>query len=307
MKVAIVGGSGTIGQAIAARLLERGDMVTIASRSTGGDGSVRGATWRRYDPMDPTSLPPLLDGHDAVINLAGTPVGPRPWTTARKRAIRASRIDTTTAIVVALAVLPADRRPAVLVSASGTDRYTGLPGDPATEDVVSADGFLADVCRDWEAAATRATDLGLRVVTVRIGFVLGQAGHILPILALPFRLFIGGPIGSGRQWMSWIHLDDVADVFVVALDDPRYAGPVNAVAPEPVRQGDLASAISNALHRPAWLPVPASLVRLVMGDQATLILDSRRIAPARLDELGFRHRWTDLGAAVADALGGRRR
>ena len=305
MKVAIVGGSGYIGRAIVRDLVARGDEVTILTRSRRPTPDAAGVTTVTYVVDRPADLARQLFGHDAVVNVAGTPVGPRPWTPGRKRAIRSSRIDTTRSVVAALALLPAEGRPAVLVNVSGTDRYTNLPGGPATEASPPAGGFLADLCLDWEAEAVRARELGVRVAIVRVGFVLGRGGHILPLLALPFRLFVGGPIGSGRQWMSWIHLDDVAAIFLAALDDARIDGPVNAVSPEPIREADMAAAIGAALHRPSWFRVPAVLVRLVMREQATLILDSRRIVPARLEEIGYRFRWTDLRSAVADALGRR--
>ena len=305
MKVAIVGGSGYIGRAIVKALVARGDEVTVLSRSSRQAPIAPGVSSKTYAVDRPADLARQLFGHDAVVNVAGTPVGPRPWTPGRKRAILSSRIDTTRSVVAALALLPAEGRPSVMVNVSGTDRYTNLPGGPATEASPSAGGFLAALCLDWEAEADRAREVGVRVAIVRVGFVLGRGGHILPLLALPFRLFVGGPIGSGRQWMSWIHLDDVAGIFVAALDDPRIDGPVNAVSPEPIREADMAAAIGAALRRPSWFRVPAVLVRLVMREQATLILDSRRIAPARLQELGYHFRWTDLRSAVADALGRR--
>ncbi len=302
-QVAIIGGSGYMGGAVARSLIAHGASVTIVTRSDRDGGPRPGVTWRRYRTDRPDELAAILTGHDAVINVAGTPIGPRPWTPARKRSIRASRIETTRLVVDALTLIEPERRPAALVNVSGTDRYTNLPGGPATEAAPSATGFLADLCRDWEAEAMRAESAGIRVAIVRVGFVIGPGAHILRLFTLPFRLFLGGPIGSGDQWMSWVHVDDVAEIFALAAVDPRFEGPVNAVAPEPIHERDLASAVAGALRRPSWLRVPAFLVRLVMREQATLILDSRRVAPARLAALGYRHRWTELQTAVADALG----
>jgi uncharacterized protein (TIGR01777 family) len=305
MKVAIVGGSGLLGRHISAELLGRGDRVLILSRDP---GRVR----RRLSPdvivtgwsvADPAGLATILGDVDAVINLAGVPVGPRPWTPGRRRAILRSRLDATGAIVAAIARLGSERRPRVLVSASGTDGYTGLDASPATEASPSSDGFLARVCLAWEAEAGRARELGVRVAILRIGFVLARDATVLRLYALPFRLHLGGPLGDGRQWMSWVHVDDVVALFLFALDDRRVDGIVNAVAPEPARQAVVAAAIGAALHRRSWLPVPAPLIRLAMGGASTLALGSRRIVPQRAAELGYRFRRPELRSAVADALG----
>jgi len=305
MKVAIVGGSGLLGRHISAELLGRGDRVLILSRDP---GRVR----RRLSPdvivtgwsvADPAGLATILGDVDAVINLAGVPVGPRPWTPGRRRAILRSRLDATGAIVAAIARLGSERRPRVLVSASGTDGYTGLDASPATEASPSSDGFLARVCLAWEAEAGRARELGVRVAILRIGFVLARDATVLRLYALPFRLHLGGPLGDGRQWMSWVHVDDVVALFLFALDDRRVDGIVNAVAPQPARQAEVAAAIGAALHRRSWLPVPAPLIRLAMGGASTLALGSRRIVPQRAAELGYRFRRPELRSAVADALG----
>ena len=305
MKVAIVGGSGLLGRHISAELLGRGDRVLILSRDP---GRVR----RRLSPdvivtgwsvADPAGLATILGDVDAVINLAGVPVGPRPWTPGRRRAILRSRLDATGAIVAAIARLGSERRPRVLVSASGTDGYTGLDASPATEASPSSDGFLARVCLAWEAEAGRARELGVRVAILRIGFVLARDATVLRLYALPFRLHLGGPLGDGRQWMSWVHVDDVVALFLFALDDRRVDGIVNAVAPQPARQAEVAAAIGAALHRRSWLPVPAPLIRLAMGGASTLALGSRRIVPQRPAELGYRFRRPELRSAVADALG----
>ena len=305
MNVAIVGGSGLLGRHISAELLGRGDRVLILSRDP---GRVR----RRLSPdvivtgwsvADPAGLATILGDVDAVINLAGVPVGPRPWTPGRRRAILRSRLDATGAIVAAIARLGSERRPRVLVSASGTDGYTGLDASPATEASPSSDGFLARVCLAWEAEAGRARELGVRVAILRIGFVLARDATVLRLYALPFRLHLGGPLSDGRQWMSWVHVDDVVALFLFALDDRRVDGIVNAVAPEPARQAVVAAAIGAALHRRSWLPVPAPLIRLAMGGASTLALGSRRIVPQRAAELGYRFRRPELRSAVADALG----
>ncbi len=236
-----------------------------------------------------------------MVNLAGAPVGPWPWTAGRRRTIVDSRLGPTSALVAALASLEPDERPAVLVSVSGTDRYTDVDATEAVESTPSGDGFLANVCEAWEAHARVAEDLGLRVVILRIGFVIAPGGPIMRLFALPFRVGLGGPLGSGRQWFSWVHLDDVVGLTRAALADARYDGPINVTGPTPVHQSDLAAAIGRALHRPARFRTPAWLIRLVMGDVSTLALGSRRVVPARALELGYRFRWTDLDAALRSA------
>jgi uncharacterized protein (TIGR01777 family) len=241
-----------------------------------------------------------------VVSLAGVPVGPWPWwIPGRRRAIVESRVATTRAIVTAIGRLSPDQRPGVLVSASGTDGYEGHDAEPADEAAPFTGGFLAEVCRAWEGEARRAEALGVRVVIVRIGFVLARNGPALAVYAMPFRVHLGGPLGDGLQWISWVHVDDVVALLRLAIDDERVAGPINAVNPEPVRERDLARAIGRTLGRRSWLPVPEPIVRLAMGESAVLPLGSRRVVPGRALALGFRFGWTDLDAALADVLGGR--
>ena len=305
MNVAIVGGSGLLGRHLSAALLERGDRVRILSRDP---ARVRhrldpGLEVERWSTNDPAGLATILGEVDAVINLAGVPVGPRPWTAGRRRSILRSRREATGTIVAAIDSLPPERRPVVLVNASGTDSYTGLDASPATEASPSSDGFLARVCLAWEAEAGRARELGLRVAILRIGFVLARDATVLRLYALPFRLGLGGPLGNGQQWMSWIHIDDLVGLFLLVLDDSHVDGIVNAVAPEPARQADVAAAIGAALGRRSWLPVSATLIRLAMGESSILALGSRRVVPARALELGYVHRWPVLRTAVAAVLG----
>jgi uncharacterized protein len=308
MKVVVLGGSGQIGQRLVAALEGRGDDVAVLSRDP-ARARRRGARGRleRWSARDVAGLARQLDGVDGVVNLAGVPVGPWPWTGGRRRLIRSSRIQPTEAIVRAIERLPAERRPPVLVNASGTDRYEGRDEVPATEETPSAGGFLADLCRDWEAAADAASALGTRVAILRIGFVLAPGGKALRLYVLPFRLRLGGPLGSGRQWMSWIHVDDVVRLLMRALDDSSAVGPINAVSPAPAREAELAEAIGAALGRRSWLRVPAFLIRLAMRDAAILALGSRRIVPQRARAIGYAFAWTDLRAAIADVLGPARR
>lgn len=304
MRVAIAGGSGLLGGHLATALVARGDDVLILSRDSDrarrrAPDAARIAIW---SPGDPTGLAEVINGTDAVVSLVGIPVGPWPWTARRRRAIAASRIEPTRTIVDAIRELPEASRPSVLVSASGTDGYEGRDETPATEKDATGDGFLARLCEAWETEAGRARSLGVRVVVVRIGFVLARRAAVLRLFALPFRLWLGGPLGPGRQWMSWVHVEDVVGLVTLALDDARAQGALNAVAPEPAREAEVATAIGAALGRPSWLRIPAWLIRLAMGEASILALGSRRIVPARALELGYSFRWSDLGAAVRDVL-----
>ena len=199
---------------------------------------------------------------------------------------------------------PADR-PAVLVSAAGTDGYTGVDAEPATEaaDTTHTQGFLAELGTDWEAAAEQASSLGVRVVMIRTSFVLAAGSSLLRLLALPVRLGLGGRYGNGRQWFSWIHLDDLVAIYRRAIDDGALSGPVNASSPIPCRQAELAMALARVLRRPNWFRVPAWLLRLVLRGEATLLLGSRRVAPSKMVAVGFEFKYAELDGALRQALG----
>lgn len=303
--VVIAGGSGMIGGHLVRSLVADGYGVNVLTRDPARTArrlpaGVRAVGWAvRPD----AALVSAIDGATAVVNLSGVPIGPLPWTPGRRRAILDSRVRSATALVDAIAKLPPERRPRALVNASGTDLYTGLDAEPATEETSQpVTGFLADVCRAWEAAALPAEALGVRVALMRTGFVLARDSQIVGLLALPFRLFVGGPLGDGRQWMSWIHVDDVVGIYRLAVEDASMSGPVNVVGPDPRPEGDVAAAIGRALGRPSRLHVPAVLIRTLMGEQSTLLLGSRRAIPARAAAAGYRFRHPELAAAVADAL-----
>ncbi len=304
MRVVIAGGSGMVGRHLAQALIADGWSVDVLTRDAGRVGSrlPEGARAVEWAPDRPGEVADVLDGADGIVNLAGVSLGPRPWTPGRKRAILSSRLAATNALVIAAAALPADRRPGVLVNASGSDIYTGRDATSADETTEPAHDFLADVCVRWEAAALRAEALGMRVALVRTGFVLAADAPVLRLLALPFRLFLGGRLGSGKQWFSWIHVDDLVGIYRLALTDPSIVGPINGAAPEPCRQVELAAAIGRTLHRPAWLPVPAWILRLALRDQATLLIGSRRVIPSRALAAGYRFEHPTIGGALADVL-----
>ncbi len=308
MRIAITGGRGLVGRAIArASVADGNEVVILSRRGKRARGLPPEVTVRGWSPTDIETLASTIDGVDAVVSLAGTPVGPWPWTRRRKTAIRDSRVDGVRALVTAIERLPPDRRPGVLVVVSGVDAYPESdPGpDPAPmiESTPMGTGFLAVVSRAVEAEAVRAESLGIRVTRMRMGHVLARDAELVRLLALPVRMFLGGRIGSGRQWMSWIHIDDAVGIFRLAIADGGPAGVVNVVAPNACRQIDFVRAMAAALHRPVWFPVPGWLVRLVLREESALLLESRRVAPARARELGVVFRYETIEPAVHAVLG----
>lgn len=305
MKVVVTGATGFIGRPLVRALLAGGHAVTALTRSAkrAPDLATRVV---ETELESAAALSPILDGHDAIIHLAGEPVAARRWDARQKQRIRDSRVESTRAIVEALAA--ATHRPRVLLTASGIDIYAYAGGllddDEVTEADPAADTFLGRVCRDWEREAFGAQRLGVRVAAFRTGLVLGPGGA-LARLETPFKLFAGGKIGSGRQWVSWIHLDDVVRAYIAALADDRYTGPINTVA-DSTRNADFSRAIGRALHRPSWLPVPGFALKAAVGELAETILNGRRAVPTKLHELGFAFEHPDLDEAVVAALSAER-
>jgi hypothetical protein len=243
-----------------------------------------------------------VTGVTAVVHLAGEPVFGGRLTPARRARILASRIDSTRSLVATLAALPAAHRPGVLVCASAVGYYGSRGDELLDEDAAPGTGFLSDVCRAWEAAAGAVSELGVRCVTLRLGIVLAREGGALPGMALPFRLGLGGRLGDGRQWMPWIHVADVTSLIVAALRDTSFSGPLNAVAPEPVRNADLTRALARTLRRPAVLAVPAFVLRAALGELAGELLDSRRCHPRRALARGFAFAHPKLDSALHQEL-----
>jgi uncharacterized protein (TIGR01777 family) len=302
MHVTLTGATGTIGSRIVARLLERGDRVTVLSRDAGNAraalGDVEAFDW------DPQAGPPpaaSLAGRDAVINLAGEPVFQR-WTAASRPRIEASRIRTTEHLVQALDAL-GDDRPATLVNGSASGFYGDTGDAEVTEERGPADDFLGTLARRWEDAAHGAEALGVRVAVVRTGMILAADGGALPVMARPFRFGLGGWFGSGGQWVPWIHVDDHVGLLLAALDHPDFAGAINAAAPESATNKAFSKAVGRVLGRPVLFPVPAFALRTALGEMSALVLDSCRMVPGRADELGYRFDHPGLHGALDDLLG----
>jgi len=295
LRVAISGASGMVGSALSAFLRTGGHEVVPLVRSDAQGGV-------RWDPREGEIDAGALEGVDAVIHLAGAPVADKRWSDARKALIRDSRVDGTRVLSEALAGLA--QKPRVLISASAIGYYGDAGADEVDEGSPPGEGFLADVCRDWEAATAAAEAAGIRVVHLRIGVVLSPRGGALGKLLLPFRLGVGGRIGRGKQWMSWIALDDLVGILHALLYADEVEGPVNAVAPNPVTNREFTRTLGRVLRRPTILPVPAFAIRAAFGAMGEeTILASARVAPRRLVETGFDFRHPDLEGALRHALG----
>jgi uncharacterized protein (TIGR01777 family) len=296
MRVFVTGASGFIGRAVSQALIARGDSVVAVSRSGSAGAGVDVVTG------DPTQAGPWrerLAGCDAVLHLAGESVGGRRWNAAQKERIRQSRVASGEQLTRAIAALSAEQRPGVLVTASGVDYYGFDRSDtPVGEDALSGNTFLAEVCREWEAATAHAA---ARTAALRIGLVLGKGDSPLAKILTPFRFFLGGPVGSGEQWTSWVHVDDVVGAALFALDEGGPSGPINVVAAS-VRQRDFAAALGDALKRPSWLQVPSVAVRLVAGELAEYLVHGRRVVPAALERAGYHFRRPELPGALAASI-----
>ena len=297
MRIVIAGGSGFLGSALVRRLrADQHQVTTLTRRPRGPDDLV-------WDPGRAAGPWAEAGGRaDAVINLAGEPIEKGRWTAARKAAIRESRVRATRAIVSAMqagAVAPDRAARPVLLNASAIGYY-GPHGDERLTEASPAGGdFLASVCRDWEREAAGAGD-SARVVPLRTGLVLAGDGGALPRLALPFRLFAGGPVGSGTQYWSWIHIDDWIGIVSCVLGDAAVSGPLNLTAPHPVTNREFAAALGRRLGRPASLPTPAFALRLALGEMAdALILNGQRVIPERAEALGYRFQYPTVDAALA--------
>ncbi len=293
MKIVIAGGSGFIGRRLVRALRERGDEAVVLSRRSGPG-------FLAWDPSRPDSVRAALEGADAVVNLCGAGVADRPWTAARRRELVDSRLGPTKALVDAIGL--ATRRPKVLVNASAVGYY-GWEGATADEKTPAAAGFLADLCARWEAEASRAEAHGARTVLLRIGVVLGAEGGALGRMLLPFKLGLGGRLGDGAQAFPWIHADDVVGMVLAALDDERWRGPVNAVAPERADNAAFTKALGAALGRPTLFPVPAFVLRTALGDLSGLLLDGREVRPAAAERLGYRFEHPALAPALKAVVG----
>ena len=298
MKILISGSSGLVGGGLAGALRENGHSVGRLVRPGGklGAGDVP------WDPMSASIDTSPMEGADAFVHLSGASIGDSRWTPARKAVLRSSRVDSTRVLVDALARLR--QKPKVFVCASATGYYGDRGDEILTESSDCGTDFLALLARDWEAEAMRAEHTGIRTVRLRYGVIFSAAGGALPRMAMPFKLGVGGRFGSGQQWMSWITLEDAVAITRLAIENDALAGPVNVVAPNPVRNAEFTRILANALHRPAIFPAPAFALRLALGEMAgPLLLSSQRVRPERLIAMNYAFRSTDLATALSAAFG----
>jgi len=306
MRVFVTGGTGLIGTRIVRSLRERQDEVVLLTRRPQAARDRFGTDSRivEGDPMQPGPWMDAVTDCEAVINLAGESIFGRRWSPEFKALLRDSRVKTTEHLVQALARKPLTLAgsPKELVNASAVGYYGMLGDQEVTEEHPPGSDTLARVCVEWEAAARAAEAFGIRVATIRIGVVLDREGGALQQLLRPFRMFAGGPVGSGRQWVSWIHAADLVGIFLLALDHSAASGPINGTAPNPVTNKELAKALGRALHRPSFLPTPAFALRILLGEVATIIATGQRALPKKALALGYAFRFPSLDAALADLL-----
>jgi len=300
-RILVTGSTGLVGSRLLASLRDDGLAVGAVTRRPERARLREGVEAVGWDGVH--LAPDELAKSRAIVHLAGEPIFGGPFTAERRRRILESRVESTRALVRTLGELAPDERPRCLVCASAVGYYGDRGEEELDEDAPPGEGFLADVCIAWEKAAEPAEALGVRRVSLRIGVVLAREGGALALMARAFRLGLGGRIGSGRQWFPWIHADDLVALIRTALDDERYTGALNAVAPNPVRNAELTRALGTALRRPTLLAVPALPLRLVLGELAGELLGSRRVVPRRALERGFRFEFEEIARALAVELG----
>jgi len=297
MKILISGASGLVGNALSRRLRAEGHTVVRLVRP-GGTPSAGDVAW---DPMAATVDLSAMESADAVIHLSGASVGDGRWTPARKALLRSSRIDSTRVLVDSLARLR--QKPSVFVCASATGYYGDRGDEILTESSEPGTDFLSLLARDWEAEATRAKSSGIRTVLLRFGVILSATGGALPRMLMPFKFGVGGRFGSGKQWLSWLTLEDAVEIARLAIVDERLAGPVNVVAPNPLRNAEFTRLVASALHRPAIFSAPAFALRLALGEMAgPLLLSSQRAIPEKLLAAGYQFRSDDFSSALRAML-----
>ncbi len=305
MKIAVTGATGFVGSRLVARLVDEGHDVKVLTRSPEKARKVfatpkfKALEYVAYKPMESGDWQAEISGCDGVINLAGEPISER-WSSERKKRIMDSRKVGTEKLVEAIA--KAASKPAVLVSSSAIGYYgTSETAEFFETSEPAQPDFLSQVCQAWEAEANKAKDLGVRVAIIRTGIVLGDGGAIAKMI-MPFKLYAGGPIGSGQQWFSWIHIDDLVNLMLKALLDSSMHGVYNGTAPEPLRMNDLCKTLGEVMDRPSWLPVPDFAIEALLGDGAVVVLKGQKVLPERTQAAGFEYDYAEPKAALKDVV-----
>ncbi|MDN5348569.1 MAG: uncharacterized protein PWP65_2134 [Clostridia bacterium] len=302
LKILITGGTGLLGSSLCTKLLQTGhDPIVVSRNAAAARGRLpSGVQLIQWQPGTERVPREALEGVEAVINLAGENIGAGRWTTSKKQAIRQSRLSVTRELIESFQKL--SQCPKVFISGSAIGYYGPHGDEELTEASPPGHDFLAEVCRAWEQEANRARELGIRVVTLRTGIVLAREGGTLPRMVTPFRLFLGGPLGSGRQWVSWIHIADAVGIIQLVLERTTVHGPVNLTAPQPVRMEEFVSILGRVLKRPSSLRIPAWLLKMALGEMANLLLTGQRVLPARVLQEGYQFRYPKLTEALEDLL-----
>ena len=302
MNIVISGGTGFIGSALLEHLLEKRHSVVLLTRTPDALQHLTGdfVQVERWDGKAVGAWARCVDGADVVIHLAGEPIAAKRWTEKQKVRIIGSRIETTKVIVTAITQV--EKKPSVLVNASAVGYYGNVEEGDVTESHAKGNDFLANTCDRWEQEARAAESLGVRVVLLRTGVVLERGGGALKKMLPPFKLFVGGPLGSGRQWFPWVHRDDVIGIILFAIEHPDLSGPVNVAAPEPVTMKQFCQTLGKAVRRPSWAPVPAFVLRAALGEMSEMLLTGQRVVPQKLEESGYTFRYPRLDEALAAIL-----
>lgn len=301
MKILITGGTGFVGTQLTSRLIKDNHEVTILTRSLkGAKGSSPGVSYLEGDPTRNGPWQEAIKNHDALINLAGASIFSK-WTEEHKKAIRESRVNTTQNIIEGIP--QQSQKGFTLFSTSAVGYYGFHKDEELIEESPPGNDFLARIAVEWEGEALKAREKGARVVITRFGIVLGEKGGALGQMIPLFEKYIGGPIGSGRQWFSWVHIKDLTEAFAFLLKHPEISGPVNVCSPNPVRNRDLAKALGKALHKPSFMPAPGFMVKWVLGEFGSVILEGQKVIPRRLLESGFTFQYPDIDAALKKIVG----
>ncbi|MEZ4866522.1 MAG: TIGR01777 family oxidoreductase [Caldilineaceae bacterium] len=303
MRIIVTGGTGLIGKVLCRALLADGHLVTVLSRNPDqARGLLRGLRVEKWDAQSTTGLPAIINGADAVVNLAGAGIADAPWTEKRKHVIRESRIRV--GLVLDEVIQEVAQKPKIFIQASAVGYY-GVHNDDEliTETTPAGSDFLAKVCFDWEMSTSMLSKkLGIRRPILRTGIVLSNDGGAFPKITLPFKFFAGGPLGNGKQWMPWIHIEDEVRAIQFLLENEKADGPFNLCAPNPVTNKEFSEIVGATMRRPAFLPAPAFALKTVLGKMSTILLDGQRAVPAKLEALGFSFKHPTAREAIAALL-----
>ncbi len=306
MKVAITGATGFVGSSLVEKLHSQGHKILVLTRNANKAQQVfRASAFPNveivaYTPTESGKWQNAISGCDVVVNLAGEPIAEQRWTTTQKQKILNSRQLGTQKIVEAIG--KADEKPQVLVNASAIGYYGTSETATFTETSSPGNDFLAQVCQAWEGEAQKVTELGVRLVIIRLGIVLGDEGGALAKMIPPFQIFAGGPLGSGNQWFSWIHRDDVVNLIIESIQRPDIEGTINGTAPNPVRMSQLCQVLGQVMNRPSWLPVPSFALEMLLGDGAKVVLEGQQVLPQKTESLGFKYQYPQIKSALEEII-----